>query len=127
MSKYVYGGASGNVGRFRYIKTGAVLELTADEAEHVKGSTDFFPLPVRGQKELHVTGNTTLTADDSGKKVMVSHSANATITLPADPVPGCRFEIYHYGDPTKDITVDLNGKDLDPATAKVATAAIQTA
>jgi hypothetical protein len=57
-----------------------------------------------------VTANTTLTAEDSGKVVVINAAATRTITLPAASTTGLRFTITHQVASTSG-----NGHLIDPA------------
>lgn len=103
MADYVYGGAATRLGRFAAVTQGQVLDLDAQEVVSVADDSDFFALPVRGQKEKKVTGNYTLLAADVGKKVLCNHSSAMELTLPAAPSVGDWFEMYHGENSSGDI------------------------
>lgn len=126
MSKqYIYGGAAKYVGRFGYLTTGRQIELTDKEVAAVGNDPEFFEVPARGQLEKKITGNTTLDSADSGKKIISNHTDNITVTLPAEPEIGDRFEIYfgEAADPSKTITVEPGDNAID-GVSEVSAAAV---
>jgi hypothetical protein len=106
MSRYVYGGPPGQIGQHGYVTTGQNLELTEAEGLAVTADPNWFPVPTRSQLELKITANTTLTADDVGKRIICNHQAGITLTLPSAPAVGDRFEIYFgEGSSGDDVTI----------------------
>ena len=73
-----------------------------------------------------VTANTTLTADDSGKVVVVNAAATRTITLPAATTAGQRYIVTHQVASTSGVghtvhpvgTDVMRGNGFTPAAAK---------
>jgi hypothetical protein len=92
--------------------------MTDDEAAAVAGHEYYFEQPTRADARLLITGDTTLTNVESGKKVVSNHLAPCTVTLPASPTAGARFEIF-FGDTASadNITVARNGHTIDGAAA----------
>jgi hypothetical protein len=126
MSRYVYGGPAGQIGRHGYLSAGDIVDLTAAEAASVASDPNWFAEPTRTQQELKVTANATLTADDVGKKIVCVPTEAIKVTLPASPDIGDKFEIFHgEGSSGDDITIEpgegntIQGQDVDQKVASV--------
>jgi hypothetical protein len=113
------------------VQTGQIVNLTPVEAATVSNDTDFIAVTprARSQRELKIKGSTTLTNDDSGKRVIADISADAIITLPSQPKPYCYFEVYfgESADATKQIAFDLMGQFRDDGTYLLSGATINAA
>jgi hypothetical protein len=94
--RFLFKGTARNVGRFGPLNPGDVISLTEAEADVLTGNASFERLPDNAITGVQVakTGNyTVVSPGDSGKTFLMNQTAGAaTLTLPASPAAGFRFE-----------------------------------